>query len=253
MVEFTYMKNEKAQEHGSNSGGAKQKGKGVHLRRGRALQENCRFGTLENKRAMTLSLSHLHCKVFFFRKPPLPYSQLHARAAIHVSSPKADSPRDTKAALAIVLAATNAGGGPTWRNLHRLTTRRFCIYVKEADGESRTGILMLHVTQHQLPLARIKRIMKSDEDVKMISADAPVLFSKACELFILELTLRSWLHTEENKRRTLQRSDIAHAITQSEVLDFLLDVVPMDEVKDEEDSGGNWGGNESLPYNGLHE
>jgi hypothetical protein len=38
----------------------------------------------------------------------------------------------------------------------------------------------------------------------MISAEAPVMFAKACEMFILELTLRSWIHTEENKRRTLQ-------------------------------------------------
>ncbi|CAN0495528.1 unnamed protein product, partial [Laminaria digitata] len=43
---------------------------------------------------------------------------------------------------------------------------------------------------NDLPLARIKRIMKSDEDVRMISAEAPVLFAKACEMFILELTLR---------------------------------------------------------------
>jgi nuclear transcription factor Y, gamma len=55
----------------------------------------------------------------------------------------------------------------------------------------------LHVTSDQdfktvvdLPLARIKRIMKSDEDVRMISAEAPVLFAKACELFIMELTMR---------------------------------------------------------------
>lgn len=45
--------------------------------------------------------------------------------------------------------------------------------------------------QHNdLPLARIKRIMKSDEDVRMISAEAPVLFAKACELFIAEITMR---------------------------------------------------------------
>eukprot|EP00121_Abeoforma_whisleri_P002797 Awhi_evm1s2515 len=55
-----------------------------------------------------------------------------------------------------------------------------------------------------LPLARIKKIMKLDEDVKMISAEAPILFSKALEIFICELSLRSWAHTEENKRRTLQ-------------------------------------------------
>ncbi|XP_066942627.1 nuclear transcription factor Y subunit gamma-like isoform X5 [Macrobrachium rosenbergii] len=58
--------------------------------------------------------------------------------------------------------------------------------------------------QQELPLARIKRIMKLDEDVKMISAEAPVLFSKAAEIFISELTLRAWIHTEDNKRRTLQ-------------------------------------------------
>merc|ERR1711937_104633 len=85
---------------------------------------------------------------------------------------------------------------------------------------------------HQLPLARIKKIMKSDEDVRMISAEAPVLFAKACELFILELTLRSWMHSEESKRRTLQRNDIAAAITKTDVFDFLLDIVPREEAKD---------------------
>ena len=56
---------------------------------------------------------------------------------------------------------------------------------------------------HQLPLARVKKIMKSDEDVRMISAEVPVLFAKACEIFIIELTYRAWMHTEESKRRTL--------------------------------------------------
>ncbi|CAI5741159.1 unnamed protein product [Hyaloperonospora brassicae] len=84
---------------------------------------------------------------------------------------------------------------------------------------------------HQLPLARIKKIMKTDEDVRMISAEAPVLFAKACEMFILELSLRAWIHTEENKRRTLQRNDIATAITKTDVFDFLIDIVPRDDIK----------------------
>ncbi|XP_021905707.1 nuclear transcription factor Y subunit C-1 isoform X2 [Carica papaya] len=83
---------------------------------------------------------------------------------------------------------------------------------------------------HQLPLARIKKIMKADEDVRMISAEAPILFAKACELFILELTIRSWLHAEENKRRTLQKNDIAAAITRTDIFDFLVDIVPRDEA-----------------------
>ena len=166
---------------------------------------------------------------------------------------------------------------------------------------------------HNLPLARIKKIMKSDEDVRMISSEAPALFAKACEMFILEvrprprrvlreragcacaartlvahcalrsapavctrareaavatasvqrarggravrptrvsktlhiadvrapahprtraartraqLTLRSWQHSEENKRRTLQRSDIAAAISKTDIYDFLIDICP---------------------------
>ncbi|XP_048543044.1 nuclear transcription factor Y subunit C-4-like [Triticum urartu] len=86
---------------------------------------------------------------------------------------------------------------------------------------------------HTLPLARIKKIMKADEDVRMISAEAPVVFAKACEIFILELTLRSWMHTEENKRRTLQKNDIAAAITRTDVYDFLVDIIPRDEMREE--------------------
>ncbi|XP_047368032.1 nuclear transcription factor Y subunit gamma-like isoform X2 [Vespa velutina] len=82
-----------------------------------------------------------------------------------------------------------------------------------------------------LPLARIKKIMKLDGDVKMISAEAPMLFSKAAEIFIHELTLRAWVHTEDNKRRTLQRNDIAMAITKYDQFDFLIDIVPRDELK----------------------
>ncbi|KAF9181194.1 hypothetical protein BGZ51_005586, partial [Haplosporangium sp. Z 767] len=82
---------------------------------------------------------------------------------------------------------------------------------------------------HPLPLARIKKVMKSDPDVKMISAEAPILFSKACEIFICEITRRAWMHAEENKRRTLQRSDVASAVSRSDQFDFLIDIVPREE------------------------
>ncbi|KAG6449335.1 hypothetical protein O3G_MSEX005971 [Manduca sexta] len=57
-----------------------------------------------------------------------------------------------------------------------------------------------------IPLARIKKIMKLDEEVKMISSEAPVLFAKA-------------------------RNDIAMAISKSDQFDFLIDIVPRHEVK----------------------
>ena len=84
---------------------------------------------------------------------------------------------------------------------------------------------------HQLPLARIKKVMKTDEDVKMISAEAPILFAKGCDIFITELTMRAWIHAEENKRRTLQKSDIAAALQKSDMFDFLIDIVPREEEK----------------------
>ncbi|KAF5182382.1 Nuclear transcription factor y subunit c [Thalictrum thalictroides] len=79
---------------------------------------------------------------------------------------------------------------------------------------------------HSLPLARIKKIMKkSGDDVKMISGEAPIVFSKACELFIEELTVRSWLVTLKGKRRTLHKEDVAAAIISTDIFDFLVSLV----------------------------
>ncbi|XP_025886098.2 nuclear transcription factor Y subunit C-1-like [Solanum lycopersicum] len=58
---------------------------------------------------------------------------------------------------------------------------------------------------HSLPIFRIKKIMKSDKEVRMISAESPILLDKACELFIQELTHRSWLKAQECQRRTLKK------------------------------------------------
>lgn len=98
---------------------------------------------------------------------------------------------------------------------------------------------------HCLPLARIKKVMKSDEQVSMISAEVPVLFAKACEMFIMEMTMRSWAHAEMNQKKTIQKSDIASAISSTDVFDFLVDIVPR-----EEDTMDNeiFRRRESVPY-----
>ncbi|KZV79563.1 histone-fold-containing protein [Exidia glandulosa HHB12029] len=81
-----------------------------------------------------------------------------------------------------------------------------------------------------LPLARIKKVMKSDPEVKMIAADAPILFCKACEIFIAEITARAFIIADSDKRRTLSRSDIAKAIGKSDQFDFLIDIIPREDV-----------------------
>ncbi|KAJ8536600.1 hypothetical protein K7X08_035001 [Anisodus acutangulus] len=132
-------------------------------------------------------------------------------------------------------AAAQSGGYPPQPPYHHLIQQQLEMFWnyqrQEIEG-------VTDFKNHLLPLARIKKIMKSDEDVRMISAEAPILFAKACELFILELTIRSWLHAEENKRRTLQKNDIAAAITRTDIFDFLVDIVPRDEIKEE---GGGLG------------
>ncbi|CAA7268675.1 unnamed protein product [Cyclocybe aegerita] len=90
-----------------------------------------------------------------------------------------------------------------------------------------------------LPLARIKKVMKSDPDVKMIAADAPILFCKACEIFIAEITARAFIVADSNKRRTLSRADIAKALSKSDQFDFLIDIVPREEA--------NFGGSSTNP------
>lgn len=85
--------------------------------------------------------------------------------------------------------------------------------------------------------------MKADPDVKMISAEAPILFAKGCDIFITELTMRAWIHAEENKRRTLQRSDIASALAKSDMFDFLIDIVPREEAASHSKRSGNQSAN----------
>jgi histone H3/H4 len=84
---------------------------------------------------------------------------------------------------------------------------------------------------NELPLARIKKIMKSDSSVRMISSEAPVIFGKACELFILDLTIRALANCEKEKDSSsnlvITRLHVAQAINQSECFDFLADVVPL--------------------------
>ncbi|SCV70779.1 BQ2448_3541 [Microbotryum intermedium] len=79
--------------------------------------------------------------------------------------------------------------------------------------------------KHQaLPLARIKKVMKSDPEVKA-SRTQPWL----SELFIQEITNRAHMVSLASRRRTLARSDVAEAIAKSDMFDFLVDVVPRDE------------------------
>jgi len=53
----------------------------------------------------------------------------------------------------------------------------------------------------------------------------------ACRIvFIAEITARAFIVADSNKRRTLSRADIAKALSKSDQFDFLIDIVPREEV-----------------------
>ncbi|XP_015169102.1 nuclear transcription factor Y subunit gamma-like isoform X8 [Solanum tuberosum] len=83
----------------------------------------------------------------------------------------------------------------------------------------------------EMPISRIRRAMKSNDQVKMVSAHSTVLLSKAIEMFIMELTLRAWMQADQGKCRTLKRYDFARAIRDEELFDFLSDIVPLQTSK----------------------
>ena len=54
--------------------------------------------------------------------------------------------------------------------------------------------------------------------------------TRTTSVFIAEITARAFIIADSNKRRTLSRSDIAKALSKSDQFDFLIDIVPRDEL-----------------------
>lgn len=157
-------------------------------------------------------------------------AQMAAAAAMNVQQPQQHAMHFAPSAALMQQQAAQTRQAHMQQQQHNMAelNNKLAIFWNEQLEEVRTAS---DFKNHLLPLARIKKIMKSDEDVRMISAEAPVLFAKACEMFILELTHRAWAQTEEAKRRTLQRSDISTAIQKTDIFDFLIDIVPRDDPK----------------------
>jgi len=81
-------------------------------------------------------------------------------------------------------------------------------------------------TQLQLPLARVKRIMKLDKDVKLISSDAAFLIAKSAELFLDYLVKHASVKTRAEKRKILHYKDLSAIAKEFDSLEFLVDIIP---------------------------
>ncbi|XP_017054074.1 DNA polymerase epsilon subunit 4 [Drosophila ficusphila] len=73
----------------------------------------------------------------------------------------------------------------------------------------------------QLPLARIRNIMKLDPDLHMANNEAVFMVAKAVELFIASLSRESYTYTAQSKKKTVQKRDVEMAISAVDSLMFL--------------------------------
>eukprot|EP00041_Stephanoeca_diplocostata_P022700 m.543989 g.543989 ORF g.543989 m.543989 type:complete len:172 (+) comp22134_c0_seq2:131-646(+) len=62
---------------------------------------------------------------------------------------------------------------------------------------------------HVLPLSRIKTMMRRDPEVTMVGQDAVFAVTKATELFVQYLAVKTYEVTSKTKRKTIQKRDIS--------------------------------------------
>lgn len=99
-----------------------------------------------------------------------------------------------------------------------------------AGKHSRCGKWFVTVMTSQssgegLPLARVRRVMKSDDCIRAVTQEAGVLVCKATELFLGSLAERA-LEAEGGDSQALTYTSVAAVVSRTNRLDFLRDVVP---------------------------
>ena len=87
------------------------------------------------------------------------------------------------------------------------------------------------IALEELPLARIKRIMKQDAcdpQPRMVAAETIPLMAFSAQLFIGSLTALAWqLSTTNGRRNTMQAKDLKFAVHASRRFDFLIDTLDL--------------------------
>ncbi|EFP07570.1 hypothetical protein CRE_26065 [Caenorhabditis remanei] len=87
--------------------------------------------------------------------------------------------------------------------------------------EERVADLM----QTQLPLGRVKKIIRMNSDVEMINSEALQLMTKSAEMFIKELSNAANQNAAMEKRKTIQPKDIDKTIKKIWEFAFLEDTL----------------------------
>ncbi|RSH91439.1 hypothetical protein EHS25_009738 [Saitozyma podzolica] len=77
------------------------------------------------------------------------------------------------------------------------------------------------------PISRVKRIIKADKDLDMMTGEACFMISVATEYFVKHFMEEGYTKARLDKRRIVNYRDMAAVVTRSEEFDFLKDIVPM--------------------------
>ena len=73
----------------------------------------------------------------------------------------------------------------------------------------------------RLPLAKVKNIIKLDDDIKLVQKDAYLVIGKLTELFIEELARDAFSICKANKRKTISMEDINSALKLNDKMGFI--------------------------------
>ncbi|CAG8590385.1 7991_t:CDS:2 [Gigaspora margarita] len=98
--------------------------------------------------------------------------------------------------------------------------------VKNKSGASTSNSTSLITGTTVLPIARVKRIIKEDDEITMCAADATFVIAVAAELFVGHFVKQGLEKANVEKRKNVLYRDLANAVKDQRRLEFLQNVVP---------------------------
>ncbi|WOO81510.1 Putative transcription factor [Vanrija pseudolonga] len=93
--------------------------------------------------------------------------------------------------------------------------------------KSRQSLAEKKIGTTLFPISRIKRIIKADKELDMMSAEATFLVAVATEYFIKHFMEEGYMKARLEKRRIVNYKDMANVVERSEEFEFLKDVIPL--------------------------
>jgi histone H3/H4 len=78
----------------------------------------------------------------------------------------------------------------------------------------------------QVPISRVKRVMRADPDVHIVPTDVAWAVGKAMEHFVIKLSKDAYRYTAGDGRKHMAYKDLANAIGDIECYDVFADHVP---------------------------